>query len=51
MAPKKQASDPNTEVSNLLRKLLALQLSAMGVSQGGIAKKLKISKKTKREIN
>jgi DNA-binding CsgD family transcriptional regulator len=31
------------EVSNLLRKLLALQLFAAGVSQGAIAKKLKMN--------
>lgn len=46
MAPKRQVSDPNTEVPNLLRKLLALQLSAMGVSQGSIAKKLKMNLNT-----
>jgi DNA-binding transcriptional regulator LsrR (DeoR family) len=43
MAPKKQAIDPNMEVSNLLRKLLALQLFAAGASQGAIAKKLKMN--------
>jgi predicted transcriptional regulator len=43
MAPKKQAADQNAEIASLLKKLLALQLSAMGVSQGGIAKKLKMN--------
>lgn len=46
MAPKKQVADPNAEVTNLLRKLLALQLAAMGVSQGSIAKKLKMNLNT-----
>jgi len=43
MALKKQTNDPNAELQNLLRKLLVLQLFAMGVSQGGIAKKLKMN--------
>jgi len=43
MARKKQTNDPNAELQNLLRKLLVLQLFAMGVSQGGIAKKLKMN--------
>lgn len=43
MAKKKQNSDPNSAVLDLLKKLLALQLFAAGVSQGAIAKKLKMN--------
>ena len=43
MAPKKQNSDPNSAVLDLLKKLLVLQLFAAGVSQGNIAKKLKMN--------
>jgi hypothetical protein len=43
MARKTQVVDPNAEVANLLRKLLIMQLWAMGVSQGSIAKKLKMN--------
>jgi len=43
MSPKKQNSDPNSAILDLLKKLLALQLFTAGVSQGAIAKKLKMN--------
>ena len=43
MPHKKQESNPNAELQNLLKRLLVLQLFAMGVSQGAIAKKLKMN--------
>jgi DNA-binding NarL/FixJ family response regulator len=46
MTHKKQESNPNAELQNLLKRLLVLQLFAMGVSQGSIAKKLKMNLNT-----
>jgi len=46
MAPKKQNSDPNFAVLDLLKKSLVLQLFAVGVSQGNIAKKLRMNLNT-----
>lgn len=44
MAPKKQSTDPNAEIIELLKKGLVLQLFEMGVSQEEIGKKLKMQK-------
>ena len=50
MAPKAQADDPNAEVRNLLKKLLILRLFELRVSQGDIAKKLKVDVHTVNEF-
>ena len=42
MAKKAKTDDPNEEVRSLLKKLLILQLFELRVSQGDIAKKLKV---------
>jgi DNA-binding transcriptional regulator LsrR (DeoR family) len=42
--PRKAEDDPATELRNLFKKLLALQLFQLGVPQGEIAKRLKVNK-------
>jgi hypothetical protein len=44
--PKKQNSDSSLAILDLLKKSLALQLFAVGVSQGNIAKKLRMNLNT-----
>ncbi len=44
--PQKQIVDPNADLTMLLKKLLALQLFAMGVPQGLIAKKVNMATAT-----
>ncbi len=41
--PKNQAAAPNDEVTNLLKKLLVLQLFEMEVPQAEIGKKLRMN--------
>ncbi len=42
MPPKKKNDDQTTELKSLLKKSLILQLFELSVSQGEIAKKLKV---------
>ena len=42
MAKKRQALDPVEDICNTIKKLLALELFKMNVSQSEIAKKLRI---------
>jgi hypothetical protein len=50
IAPKAQPDDATTEVRNLLKKLLILRLFELRVSQGDIAKKLKVDINTVNEF-
>lgn len=51
MASKAQSDDPIAEVRNLLKKLLILRLFELRVSQGDIAKKLKVDVHTVNEFS
>ena len=42
MVRPKQTDDPSSEIRNLLKKSLILQLFQLGVSQGDISKKLRV---------
>jgi hypothetical protein len=50
MAPRTQPDDPATEIRNLLKKVLILRLFELRVSQGEIAKKLKLDIHTVNEF-
>jgi len=46
----KQVDDANSEATSLLKKLLILQLFGLGVPQGDISKKLRMSINTVNEF-